>query len=98
MTAAKANRWEALNAAKRERTHMKKKAKAEAARQSTIKFHVLRLIHYAKPAFRSQTNVGTFLFVSVDLRIWASIEQGRGSHILALLLFGWEWVRAEGHI
>ena len=98
MTAAKANRWETLNAAKRERTYMKKKAKAEAARQSTIKFHVLRLIHYAKPAFRSQTNGGSFLFVSVDLRIWASIEQGRGRHILALLLFGWEWVRAEGHI
>ena len=98
MTAAKANRWEMLNAAKRERKHMKKKAKTEAEMQYTIKFHVLRLIRYAKLAFRSQTNGGSFLFVSVDLRIWASIEQGRGRHILALLLFGWEWVRAEGHI
>ena len=75
---------------------MKKKAKAEAERQSTIKFHVLRLIHCAKPAFRSQTNGGSFLIVSVDLRIWASIEQGRGRHVLALVLFGWEWVQAEG--
>ena len=90
MPSTKQHRWAVPNAAKKEQSRLRKLAKAEAQRQSMIRFHALRLIHDAKPAFGPQTNGGSPRLVPVDLRIWASVEQGRGHHILARLLFGSE--------
>ena len=94
MPSTKQHRWAVPNAAKKEQSKLRKLAKAEAQRLSMIRFHALRLIHYAKPAFGPQTNPPPCTCGSEDLgvrrtgsrspylgsfAIWFGVGLGRGA-------------------